>query len=231
VRRDAKALDALAGFLKDSDPVVAQAAARSLGRIGTFTAVTSLDRARAGVPETTLLAFCEGAFRCAEALMAKGRNGEAESIYDRMRELKVPHQVKAGALRGAILTRKKDGMNMLLQALRGEDYAMAEAAARTSMEMPGAEVTKALADELARLPADRQVLAVLALSKRGDAEALPALFEAAKSGDKDVRVAAIKAFPEIGDAKAVPVLKELAEDSDSKVAKAAKESLAALPNA
>ncbi len=47
VRRDAKAVGPLSGLLKDSDPLVAQAAARSLGRIGNQAAAQG-DRSRVG---------------------------------------------------------------------------------------------------------------------------------------------------------------------------------------
>jgi HEAT repeat protein len=177
------------------------------------------------------LSFCEGLFRCAEAQAAEGRKEPALKIYDRLRALKeAPHQVRAGALRGAVLTRGNEGLPMLLQAIRGEDFVLVAAAARTAQELPGVEVIKALADELGKLPADKQIVLIQALGKRADAEALPALFTCAKSGDKNVRIAAIHALPEIGKASAASVLNELQKDSDSEIAQAAKESLAALPN-
>jgi HEAT repeat protein len=254
VRRDAKAIEPLAKLLQDADAEVAQAAARALGNIGNTAAVKALGGALASVPAKNQLAFCEGLFRCAEALNAKGQREEALAVYDRLRAVKdAPHQVRAGALRGAILARQKEGLPLLLQAIRGEDFAMAAAAARTAQEMPGADVTKALAAEpdigfaglplerfradvtkalaaeLGKLPADKQILLIQTLGKRADALALPALFAAAKSGDKAVRVAAIRALPEIGDASAAPVLKELLKDSDKEIAQAAQESLAGLP--
>jgi HEAT repeat protein len=95
--------------------------------------------------------------------------------------------------------------------------------------MEGREVTKALTDGVKGLPGDNQILIILALGKRGDARAIPALSGLAKSGEKSVRVAAIKAMPDIGDASAAPVLVGLMGDSDSEISKAAQEALAALP--
>jgi len=233
VRRDAKATDALAKLLQDADADVAQAAARALGKIGTPAAAKALDGALAKAPAANQLAFCEGSLRCAEALLASGQRDAAIAIYDRLRSLQpAPHQVRTGALRGAVLTRGKDGLPLLVQAIRGGDLVLVEAAARIAIEMPAdAEVTKALADELAKLSPDKQILMTQVLGERGDAAALPALLALAKSGDKSARVGAIRALPEIGNAAAVPVLASLLGDPESEVAQAAQDALAALPGA
>ncbi len=228
-RRDAKAAAALARLLRDSDADVAQGAARALGSIGTPAAIEALEGALAKAPQANRLAVCEGLFRCAEALVAKDQRDGAIAIYDRLRSLKpAPHQVRAGGLRGAVLTRGEAGVPLLVQALRGEDLVMVAAAARTAMEMPGAAVTKALAGELGKLSADKQILLTQVLGKRGDAAALPALFALAKKGDKNVRIAAIRALPEIGDAAAAPVLVSLLGDKEGDVARAAQDALGAL---
>jgi HEAT repeat protein len=229
VRHDAKAVDPLARLLGDADADVAQAAARALGKIGTSAAAKAIEGALAAAPAANQVAFCEGLFRCAETLAAKGQKDEALEIYDRLRGLKEPHQVRAGGLRGAVLTRGKDGLPLLMQAVRGDDFVLVEAAARIAMEMPGPDAVQALAAELGKLPADKQILVIQVLGKRGGAAALPALFAVAKSGEKAVRVAAIRALPEIGDASAAPVLVQLLADADREVAQAAQEDLATLP--
>ena len=229
MRKDVKAVEPLAKLLGDADSDVAQAAARALGRIGGPDAAKALNDALAGAPAANQIAFCEGLLHCAEGLAADGKRDEALAIYDRLRALQGPHQVRTAGLRGAVLTRGKEGVPMLMEAIRGNDFALAEAAARTAMEMPGPEVTQALADELGKLPADKQVLVALTLGKRADAAALPALFALAKSGDKAARVAAIRSLPEIGSATAAPVLVELLGDAEPDIAQAAQEGLAALP--
>jgi len=229
VRRDAKAVRPLAKMLRDPDADVAQAAARALGKIGNLQAAQALSRALARVPAANQLALCEGLFRCAEALAAQGRRGPAMVIYDQLRDLDAPHQVRAGALRGAILTRGKDGVALLREHLRSDDYIMFSAAVQTAQELPGAEVTQALTAELNRLPADNQILVIQTLGKRADASASPALFALAKNSAKSVRLAAIKSLAEIGHASAVPVLAELLNDADSEISQAAQESFAALP--
>ncbi len=106
---------------------------------------------------------------------------------------------------------------------------MFSAAVQAAQEMKGREVTETLTEGLKGLSSDNQRLIILALGKRGDSGAVPALSDFARSGNKSVRIEAIKALPEIGDASAVPVLAGLMGDGDGDVSKAAQEALAALP--
>ena len=229
VRRDAKAVKALSKLLHDSDNDVAQAAARALGRIGNPPAVKALQDALDDVSAANQLAFCEGLLRCAEMAEVKGKRQVAMTIYDRLRQMSVPPQVRTAALRGAVLTRQEDGLTLLSQALHSDDFTLVLAAARTAQEMPGSQVTRLLAGELPGLPADRQILVIQTLGKRADEIALPALIAAARNGEKPVRLAAIRALAEIGKPSALPVLVELLGDADREVAQAAQESLASLP--
>ena len=72
----------------------------------------------------------------------------------------------------------------MIEAIRGADYVLTAAAARTAMEMPGPEVTAALVAELPKLPADKQMLLVNTLGYRGDASAGPALLALASKGPR-----------------------------------------------
>jgi HEAT repeat protein len=230
VRRDAKAVRPLTKMLQNSDVEVAKAAARALGKIGTMTAVVAMSRIVGDAPAANQLALCEGLFRCAESLAAEGQRSDAIRIYDQLLRMDdAAHQVRGGALRGAIVTRGKDGVALLREHLRSKDYIMFSAAVQAAQEMKGSEVTKALTDGLKGLAADNQILIILALGKRGDAGAVPALSDLAKSGEKSVRIAAIKALPDIGDSSAVPVLMGLLADADNEISKASQEALAALP--
>ena len=229
VRRDEKAVGALANLLKDENPQVSQAAARALGDIGNPEAAKALEGALADTCKSNHVAFCEGLFRCAEALEGCGKTEEAQAAFDCLRGLKdAPQQVRAGALRASILIRKEKGLPLMLEALRGDDYVLVGAALRAAQEIACPSITKPLMDELGSLPTDKQILVINTLAKRADPAVLPALFEAAKSGEKAVRLEAIRALPEIGDAKAVPVLKELLNDPDPDIKHDAESGLSAL---
>ena len=230
VRRDAKAVPALGKMLRDSDADVAQAAARALGSIGDSAAAKTLQAALSNAPAVNQLAFCEGLFRCAEALAAKGQRDQAVAIYDQLRNLKEPHQARTGAVRGAILARGKDGLALLREYLRSDDYILFSAAVQAALELPRDKiVTEVLTAELNKLPPDNQILVIHTLGKRADPAALPALFALAKSGEKSIRLAAIRALSEIGDASAVPVLVGLFADADRQISQTAQECLAAIP--
>lgn len=232
VRHDEKAVAALAGLLKDPDAEVAQAAARALGMIGTADAAKPLLTLLPEVPATNQLAVCEGLFRSAEALAANGQPDMAIAIYDTLRNLKqAPHQVLAGAWRGAILMRQTDGLPLLLELVRGTDFGLVTAAERIAIEMKVAGVSKVLADELTKVPAERQILLCNVLGMRGDVAALPGLLGLAKAGDKAARVAAIRAVIEIGNAAAAEPMIELIKDADADVAQAATAGLVGLPGA
>ena len=231
VRRDARAVPALANMLGASDADVAQAAARALGSIGTSAAGKALLGAVGKTPAGNQVAFYEGLLRCAERLAVDGRQKEAIAIYDQLlRQTQGPHQVLGGAVRGAILTRGKDGLALLREYLRSDDYILFSAAVQAAQELPGDKaVTDVLTAEMNKLAGDSRILVIKTLGARGDAGALPALFGLAKSGDKSARLEAIAATAMIGDASAVPVLVELMGDGDRAISSAAQEALASLP--
>lgn len=229
IRRDEKAVGALVGLLKDPDAAIAQEAARALGTIGTADAAKGLNASLGETQAETLMAVCDGLFRCAEAFKAKGQDDQAIAIYDSLRGLQqAPRHVRAGALRGAVLTRQKDGLPLLVEAIHSADYGLVQATAKIALETKDSEVVKMLAEEIGKLPVDRQLLLIGVLGKRGDNAALPALIGMAKAGDKSVRLAAIKAATEINNASTSDILIELLKDQDGDVVQTAAASLAGL---
>ncbi len=230
VRRDAESVDAIAKFLGDPDAALARAAARALGQIGTTKAARALDAALANAPAANQVDFCEGLFRCAETLTADGQAAATQAIYERLRGLpQAPHQVRAAALRGLVLAKKQEGIPLLLEAVRGTDYVLTAAAARIAMEMPGADVTAALAGELPKLPADKQILLVNTLGYRGDASAGPALLALAAEGDAAVRLAAVRNVTHLGYTPGLTLLAELSLAGEGDLAAAARDCLANFP--
>ncbi len=230
VRQDSKAVKPLSSLLSDTDPQVAQAAARALGQIGTTGAASAIEKALAKTAPANRLAFCEGLLRCAETFTATGRTRSAITLYDRLRvRSEVPPQVRAGALRGAIVTRGKGGLGLLQESLTASDRGLFQAAVRASLEMSGPEVTRALAASLAQLPADNLIVVMQALGSRGDDLAVSGLAAQAKTGAKTTRVAAIRAVAAIGHSSSVPVMVEAIENSEREISQAALEGLAGIP--
>jgi HEAT repeat protein len=113
--------------------------------------------------------------------------------------------------------------------LKGSDPELFRAALVLIRELPGDDVSRALAAELAGLPAGKQVLLVEALADRGDRGATPAVLALTAKGDAKVRVAAIRALTKLGNAAVVPGLVDLATGGEADVAQAAASTLANLP--
>jgi len=218
VRRDVTAAEPLAKLLGDADADVAASAAAALSRIGTPPAVAALKQALGKTP-----AAAEGLLRCAEAATEKD---QAVELFDALRAAQVPPLVKLAATRGAILARGAAGVPLLLEQIRSDDAVLFGVALRVAQELPGAEVTRSLSAELGKLPDVKQGRLCVVLAERGDAAALPALLDRARSGTPEVRVAAIRALARLGNAAAVPALAELAGSDDPEVAKAALAALA-----
>lgn len=229
VRKDAKAVEPLVKFLTDSDPQVVQMTAKSLGRIGNAEAAKALQGAVHSATGDNQLAMIEGMFRCAETMASSGKKDAALGIYDHLAEMPTAHQVRSGAICGAILVRGADGVAVLKKYLASEDWVVFSAAVQTAISMRGPEVTAALTADLAKRSVDQQIRILQTLGFREDASGLPALFAAARTGEKAVRITAIKTIPQIADASSVPALVDLMADSDRQIADAAKESLASLP--
>jgi len=227
VRGDTKAVGTLAKMLQDQDGEVAQASARALGNIGNAAAAAALQGTLTKVSGVRRLAVCEGLFRCAEGFVKQGRNDAAIVIYDAILKLKVPHQVRGGALRGAILAREAGGMGLLAKYLKDADYIMFSAAVQTAQESKVSKATEVLLAALNSQSMDRKILLIQALGKRGDRRALPTLYGLLKQGDKPVRLGAIRVLSQIKGSSGL-VLVKLLDDRDKEISSAAMDSFAAI---
>jgi HEAT repeat protein len=233
VRRDAQAVNGLAAKLKDPDPAVASAAAVALGRIGGAQSAKVLRQSLANAPAAVRPAVAEGCILCAEQYLAESGKAdalhEAVQLYDAVRKADIPKQKRMEAIRGAILARQTAGLPLLLEQLQSQDKAYVAIGLRVARELPGREVTEALAVELEKTSPDRQAALLLAVADRKDAAVYPAVLKAAKTGSKPLRLAAIGALEQSGNATCVAVLLEAAVGSDADLTQASKVVLARLP--
>jgi len=151
----------------------------------------------------------------------------------------LPHQLRLGGLKPplrlllvcfcavcfAASGQQDDAIGIVLDILKSGDQEMQAVAIAMVKDMPGTEVTKALAKELPNLSAVSQVQLLSALGDRGDAAALPAVITAVKAKDASVRIAALKAVGQLGDASSVGLLAQTAAAARGAEQKAARESL------
>jgi len=118
-----------------------------------------------------------------------------------------------------------EAIDIVINALKGEDESMQSMAIALVRDMPGPEVTKVLAKELPNLSVRGQMQLLSALADRGDRTALPAVITATKAEDESVRVAALKAIGDLGDASSVGLLAGTAAATRGAEQKAARGSL------
>ena len=229
VRRDVDAVNTLVQKLDDANASVASAAAVALGHIGGEQAAKALTQSLVDAPAGVRSAVAEGCILCAEQLLVHDRTAEAIKLYDTVRQADVPDQRHLEAIRGAILARRSAGIPLLIEQLRSEDKKRLGVGLRTARELPGRDVTEALAAELAKLSPERRPLLLLAVADRSDSVVVPTVLKAAQSGSKDLRLTAINILIRLGDVSCVPVLLEAATEDDAKLGQAAMETLVRLP--
>ena len=228
VRRDPQAVSDLSGKLKDGDLAIVSATAEALGHIGGSAAAKALEAALVSSESDARSAVAYGCVLCAESLLANGQADAAASLCDRVRSSDVPKQRIVEATRGAILARKSGGIPLLLEQLRSPDFALFGIGVRTARELPGRDVTQAIATELDRANADRQGSLLLALADRTDAAVLPKVLQVAESGSKPLRKTALGLLDGYRDLACVPVLLNASAETDPDLARIAKSSLARL---
>jgi len=226
-KHDERAVDAIARFLDDADADVAYAAAHALGRIGNDAAAAALERSLGLASARPMIA--EGYLMCAEAAARSGQTARAMAMYDRLRTVEVPPSTRMAAVYGAIVTRGPAGVELVIQQIHEGSPQMWAVALRAAAEIPGRELTSAMARQIPSLPSEKQVLVIQALGGRRDPAALPAIVAAAKDGAAQVRMAAISALAQFGDASVAPMLFDLAVSEQGDVAAAAQTALASIP--
>jgi HEAT repeat protein len=106
-RRDAQAVAALAGLLKDGDALIERAAAAALGDIGTNEAAQKLQEARPSAT-VTQQAVIDARLACAEALLADKKHAEALAIYQSLAGDSQPRLVRLAATRGKLACAAKN---------------------------------------------------------------------------------------------------------------------------
>ncbi len=108
VRRDAKAVGALAKLLNDDDSEVAEAAAAALGRIGgpraAKTLQQELDRAKAPARP----AVAGAGLVCAEGLLAQGQRKQALALFGALTRADLPKPVRDAAARQVAAAAARD---------------------------------------------------------------------------------------------------------------------------
>ncbi|MFN3648177.1 MAG: HEAT repeat domain-containing protein [Armatimonadota bacterium] len=214
----------LAPLLRDAEASVRSAAIVALGSIGGPSAAAALSAALDQAPASEAPVLAAALLKCAE----QSEGQDAARLYERLRRPDVPQPARRAAVRATILLRGAAGVPLLLEQLHAGDPEGRAAMLLLIRELPGPEVTTAIASRLGRLPAEAQALAITALADRGDPAAAPAVRDTLRLGNPAVRLTAAQALGRLGDETDVPMLLAEAGGTDPELAAAARGSLAAL---
>ena len=215
------AVPLLAPGLNESDPVIAAASARALGRIGGKAALAALDSAKDPLAPDVLNARLAAAAKIDATTAAR----TAGSIY---RNPAAPLPQRSAALRHLIDASPMGAVAEIHAALIGSEPAFHAVAIHAVSTLPVPGSAAELTGGLASYPPAVQVALVAALGARGDAGAVPGLLKALEGTDADVRLATLDALGRLPGNTDVARQLALRADGSGAEAKAAFTSLARL---
>jgi HEAT repeat protein len=231
VRRESRAVPALAALLGNSDTNVAIAGAAALGKIGGKEALGALQSALAGAKEPVRSAIVDGVLACGYHLLAEGDAIAATAVFQPLTDPKEKDFIRIAAFRGLIQSAGSGALKRTAEALTGKDGAAQVAALQLARELPGQDTTRGLAALLKGAPPTIQVALLEALNQRRDPAAASAILPLVTSPEPSVQVAAVTALGHLGNATTVPPLLTAAASKDASVQKAAREALLTLRGA
>lgn len=226
-RRDQQAVPLLVPLLADADLTIASAAGSALGRIGGQDAIGALSAAWDKGPPALQPVVLEGLLRCAERLQADGDAPGAAALYRGLLARQLPPQFRVAAWRGLVLADAGQRVELMTNALAGNDVSLRTAALQLVRELADPQVIAAGRAQWASLPAESQLAVMDAHLKRG-AESLPTVRAAAESTHLPVRVAAWRALAELNAPATIPALASAAAHGQPAEQDAARETLARL---
>ena len=203
-RRDAEAVKPLGKLACSKHEAIARAAIMALGKTGNAASNKSLRSLR--VDDALQDAVVDA------LVMSAGRLGGKDALSSYKKVLKSRQTVhRVAAIAGIVQLNTREGAQLILAALRGDDDQLAQGVlsvvADTSGQVSG--LTEALLPWLDMLDGQRKAGLVRALGLRGDVLARDAMLACIKSKDPEVHQAAVVAAARLGDGDTAAVLLRL----------------------
>ena len=223
-RRDAQAVEAVARYVNDADPWVAETALAALGQIGTPAAAKVLASAQVPAPLSRALGRAE--IEAAARLAASGNASMARGIFEKYLAAPQPRALRVAAAKGLVsVLPATEAARWLAQSLQGDDAARREGALSGFAASQNPALQAAVTGELPQLPPAAQLLLLGLLNDLPDVPARDGLLKVIQAtGDEAVRAAALDCLGRHGTAADVPMLAERAAGTGA-AAEAAKRAL------
>jgi len=217
-----QAIGALAEKLNDKDRTVASAAAHSIARLGTPAAGKILTEVLS--PE-----FAAAGLVCGKTLAKQGYSDQAVAMLVKINAIQGAAQhIRLAAMLQAVDIQQAGGLDMLTAALASNDKHTFNMGLRAARLVKQSGASQAALAALKKATPAHQALLVTLLGDLAGPAGLPAVVEAAASGDAMVRVAALGALATLGNASHVPLLIDAAVDESEAVSAQAQKTLAAI---
>jgi HEAT repeat protein len=227
-RRCSAAVEPLAKLIVSAEQQIATEAIKALGRIGTESALESLDDYNKQTSKIELTVLTRAYLDCADRLLADGHGELAQRSYRIAFDAHNPAHLRAAALKGLTEAMGEQAGPFVARSLESDNkylYGMAVVIIRSTPDKKAAE---AMAAGLPALRPAVQVLLINALATRSDGAAITMIKDACQSDSVAVRSAALSALGRLGDESTIALLVEHAVQGIGEERVAALEGLASL---
>ncbi|MCF7976325.1 MAG: ThuA domain-containing protein [Phycisphaerae bacterium] len=222
LRGERRAVAELAPLVSENDRQTALAAIKALGEIGGRRSARTLQDA--SVLRTLRVDRDDALLMCADSMAARNQAEQAMSIYQNLIAPTYSTWIRIAAYQGLIKADPQQAGTIILALLRDKNINLQRAAGKFIAQIPGQAMTESLAQQLASLDSEAQVLLLSALETRQDKTAAPYVQKAATSDNSDVQAAALKALGILGNSDHVTFLAQTSIKSGAQ-SKAALDSL------
>ncbi len=206
VLRDTNAVELLHKLARDPASDASQPAMLALGRIANEPSIRIVREALAREDEASRTSAAAACLLAAEKQLADSHTDAAVALYDAVRNASVPTIYRAGAIRGAIVAQKANGVPLLIEQLRSSEPPLRNAALLAIREIPCEELANALNAEINRAPPVPQRQLLFALLDCHNAQSLQLLQAKAAGESPELRKTALQVLGRIGGASEVATL-------------------------
>ncbi len=228
-RKTAKATDKLGKLLTAADPLLAQAAAAALGKIGDEKAANLLEKSLQTSTGVTRCRVLDAYLLCADNLAVNGNTARAMAIYKNLYESKEPAPVRTAALRGLTLNDNAGAVALILSVLQSDDKTLQAAAISLLRELPQNTDFTFIINQLPALSVTGQIQLLTVFAEMNITTAHDAVINATKHEDESVRIAALTALTKLGTEADIVTLAQIAANTKGAEQEAARSSLYLMP--